>query len=307
MEMHKKSRSFRPVRSGTYNLEPMSEPTVKDLQAKACELIDKHEMYAAMCCDNGDKEHAQDHIQIARVLRLSVTIHEATTTENANLRARLQTAEQQNASLVSELSNEQERTLRWKHETTILQTKLNSAEQQLEQVTKELEDTKQTLYETNESYEKAAHDRDVVVKDCRRLEGELGQVREEVKGLRDKLDEAWGECDPVAFPDGSTPEEVVAYVLDCASRWDPSARIIGNARAGDIKRALETLSATPSDGCGKGRTDACNAFEEWAAEVRCLNVDRDHDGDYIEDATHDLWEIFEMGFKVASSSGKEGV
>ena len=69
----------------------MSKPTVKDLQAKAHELIDKHEMYAAMCCDNGDKEQAEDHIQIARVLRLCVTIHESTMAENASLTSQLTT------------------------------------------------------------------------------------------------------------------------------------------------------------------------------------------------------------------------
>jgi len=47
-------------------------------------------------------------------------------------------------------------------------------------------------------------------------------------------------------PDNGTVNEVLAYVLDCARRWEPKARIIGNARAGDIARALTaTASAEP--------------------------------------------------------------
>jgi hypothetical protein len=47
-------------------------------------------------------------------------------------------------------------------------------------------------------------------------------------------------------PDNGTVDEVLAYVLDCARRWEPKARIIGNARAGDIVRALTaTASAEP--------------------------------------------------------------
>lgn len=44
-------------------------------------------------------------------------------------------------------------------------------------------------------------------------------------------------------PDNGTPDEVLAYVLDCARRWVPGARIIGNARAGDIERAIAAIGA----------------------------------------------------------------
>lgn len=44
-------------------------------------------------------------------------------------------------------------------------------------------------------------------------------------------------------PDNGTPAEVLAYVLDCARRWVPEARIIGNARAGDIERAIAAIGA----------------------------------------------------------------
>lgn len=33
-------------------------------------------------------------------------------------------------------------------------------------------------------------------------------------------------------PDNGTPHEVLSYLLDCAKRWVPEARIVGNARAG---------------------------------------------------------------------------
>lgn len=44
-------------------------------------------------------------------------------------------------------------------------------------------------------------------------------------------------------PDNGTPAEVLAYVLECARRWVPEARIIGNARAGDIERAIAAIGA----------------------------------------------------------------
>lgn len=47
----------------------------------------------------------------------------------------------------------------------------------------------------------------------------------------------------VVAPDNGTPAEVLAAVLECAKAWVPDARIIGNVRAGDIARAIESLSA----------------------------------------------------------------
>jgi hypothetical protein len=48
-------------------------------------------------------------------------------------------------------------------------------------------------------------------------------------------------------PDNGTPHEVLAYLLDCAKRWVLEARIIGNARAGDIERALEATLTPPAE------------------------------------------------------------
>lgn len=70
-------------------------------------------------------------------------------------------------------------------------------------------------------------------------------------------------------PDNGTVDEVLAYVLDCARRWEPKARIIGNARAGDIVRALTaTASAEPVDAGFQGfvlhgsycATEGCGNF-----------------------------------------------
>lgn len=48
-------------------------------------------------------------------------------------------------------------------------------------------------------------------------------------------------------PDNGTPHEVLSYLLDCAKRWVPEARIVGNARAGDIERALELTLTPPAE------------------------------------------------------------
>jgi len=56
-------------------------------------------------------------------------------------------------------------------------------------------------------------------------------------------------------PDNGTPHEVLSYLLDCAKRWVPEARIVGNARAGDIERALELTLTPPAERgtvCGYG-------------------------------------------------------
>ena len=39
--------------------------------------------------------------------------------------------------------------------------------------------------------------------------------------------------------DGASPRKVLLQLLICAEAWFPEERIIGNIRAGDIKRAVE--------------------------------------------------------------------
>jgi len=70
-----------------------------------------------------------------------------------------------------------------------------------------------------------------------------------VVALEDKREEMLATVTP---PDNAPASAVLAYVLSCASMWEPSARIIGNARAGDIVRAISALTAgkpeqVPSD------------------------------------------------------------
>lgn len=50
-----------------------------------------------------------------------------------------------------------------------------------------------------------------------------------------------GESEPVAWPDGASADEILKYVRYCASCWMPDARLLGNARAGDIVRALDSV------------------------------------------------------------------
>ncbi|MDO1582393.1 hypothetical protein [Rhizobium oryzicola] len=50
----------------------------------------------------------------------------------------------------------------------------------------------------------------------------------------------------IVAPDNGSPHEVLSYVLECAKACVPEARIIGNARAGDIARAIEAIPAPQS-------------------------------------------------------------
>lgn len=50
----------------------------------------------------------------------------------------------------------------------------------------------------------------------------------------------------LAAPDDAPPRAVLAYALLCARAWDPSARILGNLRAGDLARAIESLAPDAS-------------------------------------------------------------
>lgn len=54
----------------------------------------------------------------------------------------------------------------------------------------------------------------------------------------------------IVAPDNGTPDEVLSYVLECAKAWVPEARIIGNARAGDIARAIEALPSSQKHSVG---------------------------------------------------------
>jgi hypothetical protein len=46
---------------------------------------------------------------------------------------------------------------------------------------------------------------------------------------------------PQGFPDGEPASVIFAYMRRCARSWVPDARLMGNLRAGDIVRALDTL------------------------------------------------------------------
>jgi hypothetical protein len=47
-----------------------------------------------------------------------------------------------------------------------------------------------------------------------------------------------------AFPDDASDRDVLLYVADCASRWAPGVRLLGNARARDVARACINAAAT---------------------------------------------------------------
>lgn len=264
-----------------------------------------------------------------------------------DLRAKLQTAEQQLARLQKQNDSFESKALgkdakavldEWIQKgglrndpaLGILQATLQAfIEQQLGQVTKEFESVRQDLYETNESYEDAAHDRDVGVKDCRRLVTELGQVRERKDGLildcerlatdleqacrqwkmyaeerededlekeshaeavsyraavktaKNWRDKAFTLMHPNLIPASTQPKEKSRHLVkvEVTAREDGTDTKVecGEGRTfAEVKAGLEmaksaideqiksgdrcpmsrkALSATPSDGCGKGRTD----------------------------------------------------
>ncbi|MVA98886.1 hypothetical protein GN330_16685 [Nitratireductor sp. CAU 1489] len=58
-------------------------------------------------------------------------------------------------------------------------------------------------------------------------------------------DETDRKLQTVVAPDNGTVPEVMAAILECARAWVPEARIIGNVRAGDIARAVESALSTP--------------------------------------------------------------
>lgn len=41
--------------------------------------------------------------------------------------------------------------------------------------------------------------------------------------------------------DDAAPEVVLRELRDCAACWEPGARLLGNVRAGDIVRAIDSL------------------------------------------------------------------
>lgn len=52
-----------------------------------------------------------------------------------------------------------------------------------------------------------------------------------------------GENDPSPAPDEGQSQEILGYLLYCASLWHPDARLVGNLRANDIVRALKLFQA----------------------------------------------------------------
>lgn len=64
--------------------------------------------------------------------------------------------------------------------------------------------------------------------------------------------------DALPYPDDAPVADVLAYVLSCARLWQPEARIIGNARAGDIVRAL---SHPPAPAVTKAMVEA--SLRHW--------------------------------------------
>lgn len=75
---------------------------------------------------------------------------------------------------------------------------------------------------------------------CRRVSAEstLSLYAEKVANLEEQKEiVAPVECSP----DGQSTEQVIDYIIACASAWSPNARILGNARACDIKRAILDL------------------------------------------------------------------
>lgn len=57
------------------------------------------------------------------------------------------------------------------------------------------------------------------------------------------------EC---ASTDDAPPAQVLAEVRRCAISWEPEVRLVGNVRAGDIVRAIDSLAlqaeSPPDDG-----------------------------------------------------------
>lgn len=76
-----------------------------------------------------------------------------------------------------------------------------------------------------------------------RLARENGDLRAENARLAVRNDELRGLGAPKVPPDGGTPDECLAYLLECASCWSPDARLVGNLRAADIVRSLRDWQA----------------------------------------------------------------
>lgn len=65
----------------------------------------------------------------------------------------------------------------------------------------------------------------------------LSPAPQEAEAVVDEC-EREDQINALPHPDDAPVADVLAYVLSCARLWQPEARIIGNARAGDIVRAL---------------------------------------------------------------------
>lgn len=70
------------------------------------------------------------------------------------------------------------------------------------------------------------------------------KAREIIEAALAAVDPEWRTeiiLEAKAPPDNGTVEEVLLEVLRCANAWVPEARIIGNARAGDIARVVSDV------------------------------------------------------------------
>lgn len=73
-----------------------------------------------------------------------------------------------------------------------------------------------------------------------------------------------GPSEPQTSPDGESAEAVLEAVRQCANAWMADARIIGNVRAGDIRRAIDDI--IDERDCLRERIDELT--EEVAADAR---------------------------------------
>lgn len=71
-----------------------------------------------------------------------------------------------------------------------------------------------------------------------------------------------GPSEPQTSPDGESAEAVLEAVRQCANAWMADARIIGNVRAGDIRRAIDDIIDE--------RDCLCERIDELTEEVADL-------------------------------------
>jgi len=64
-------------------------------------------------------------------------------------------------------------------------------------------------------------------------------------------------------PDDASPRVVLRYLRDSVAKWEPNARLLANARASDILRALD-------DALSAGTCGTCAHFEKLGPSSRGL-------------------------------------